>query len=283
MKTLICCAALLGSFCTAVVADEKPGTSPRLVAAGIDVLAKLKRLEPGASRAYYFEIMHGPEETIGYAAVTLTATGSGADLVYDHTNIGTILFPTGDKRVTDLTARLRPTFEPIEIDMWTGSITPGGKTRGVVNRVVVEKDKTTLTSSSGDQSDTRDAPSPKPPFIYAIVSLAAQLEPIPGRRFVLREFSPRSGGARDLLFNTDVWEDGTATIITTTRDGSSSYQFWYNEKDVLIRWTEATIPAMFVRVNKLRIEELKAKFGVTRRPAATSKKKANGATGKSKP
>ncbi|MCH7591448.1 MAG: hypothetical protein IH989_01530 [Planctomycetes bacterium] len=283
MKTWICCAALLASFGTAVVADEKPGTSPTLVAAGIDVLAKLKRLEPGASRAYYFEIMHGPEKTIGYAAVTITATGSGADLVYDHTNVGTILFPTGDKRVSDITSRLRPTFEPIEVDMWSARITPDGETRGVVHRAVIEKDKTVLTSSSGDQSVTRDAPRPRPPFIVEIVGLAAQLEPVPGERFVLREFNVRSGSARDLLFNVDVWEDGTATVITTTRDGSTSYQFWYNEDDDLMRWTEATIPAMFVQVNKPRIEELKAKFGVTRRPAATRKTKASRATGKSKP
>ncbi len=283
MKTWICCAALVGSFCVAAVADEKPGTSPTLVAAGIDVLAKLKRLEPGASRAYDFEIMHGPEETIGYAAVTLTATGSGADLVYDYTNVGTILFPTGDKLVSDMTARLRPNFEPIEVDTWSARITPDGETRGVVTLAVLEKNTTVLTSSSGDQSETRDAPRPQAPFIYAIVSVAAQLEPVPGKRFVLREFDARRGGARDLLFNVDVWEDGTATLITTTRDGSISYQFWYNEDDVLIRWTEATVPAMFVRVNKSRIEELKVKFGVTRRPAATSKKKANGATDKSKP
>lgn len=282
MKTWICCVVLLGSLGSVTVADEKPGTSPKMVAAGIDVVKGLKPLEPGESRAYYYEIMHGPEETIGYAAVEITATGSGTDLVYDYTNVGTILFPTGDKLVSDLIARLRPNFEPIEVDIWTARISPDGALSAKVNRAVVEKNKTALTTSSGEQSVTRDAPRPKKPFIYAIEILVAQIEPIAGRRFVLREFDSVNGGARDLLFNVDVWEDGTATMITTTRDGTTSYQFWYDESDVLIRWTLTTLPAMFVRVSKPRLEELKVRFGVTRRPGATGKTKTNATSGKSK-
>lgn len=280
MKKWIGCLAILGWLGTAAMADEKPGTSPARVAAGKKVVANLKLLAPGQNRAYYFEIMHGPKETIGYAAVTLTATGSAGNVVYEYTNIGAILFPTGDKLISDITGRLRPNFEPIEIDVWNARVTPDGQMFDGENTAVVSKEKTVLTSGGGGERVSRDVPRPEEPFIYAIVSFAAQHVPTPGERFVIREFDARSGGARDLLVNTDVWEDGTATVITTTRDGDTSYQFWYNEADVLIRWTEATVPAMFVRVYKSRLEELKTRFGDVKRPAAATKQ---GASDKPKP
>ena len=273
MKTLICFAALVGAMCVPTQAQEKSQPSPTLVAAGRDVVSKLRRLRPGASAEFNFEIMNGPDKPIGFAAVTLKASGSGDDLVYEYSKLSTVRFPTGDKIVEDVTGRVRPNFEPIEIDLWSARVLPSGEMRGTAGRAVVQENKSVHTLTENNQVSTSETPLPKLGFIYEIVTLAAHLEPIPGSRFILGEFDVRLGGTLVQQFDVDVWEDGTATVMTTTPDGSLSYQFWYNSDDVLIRWSLAALPAMFVRVNKARLEQLKSRFGVTRRPASTIKKK----------
>lgn len=280
MKKSIWCVTILGAFASPVVADEKPGTSPAMVAAGIRAVSSLKTLPPGQNRPYYFAIMRGPDETIGYASVAITSKGIPGNVVYEYTNTWTIIFPTGDRVVSDLKATLRPNFEPIDVDVWEGRFMPDGQLVARQSHVAVGKEKTVVTTSNDGESQTRDLPQLEKPYVSAIEVFAAQHVPTPGERFVLREFDPKSGRTRDLLINTDALDDGTVSLITTTRDGNVSYQFWYDESDVLIRWTESGMPIMFVRVHKERMDELKAQFGEVKRPASVTQK---GATEKSKP
>ena len=141
MAAMLILAASLG--CDGVVAEG----SPALLEAGKAVLKKMKRLKPGQKQAYYFEIMRGPDETIGYAAVSLSASEKDGNLTYHYTNEGILSFPSGDKALNTVTARLRANFEPIEVEVWRARITPDGNRRENVNRATIGKDKVSVSTS----------------------------------------------------------------------------------------------------------------------------------------
>ncbi len=275
--------ALLLTTCLVAGVPAEPTGSPTLVKAGKAKLKQLKRLPAGRTLAYYFEIMRGPDESVGYAAVSLTAFESYGKLTYRYTNEGIVRFPTGDQVANTIAARLQPNFEPIEVEMWRERIRPSGERSPGVWRARVGKEKVTVSTGEGERRATREVPRPDAPFIYAIEFLAGQLTLTQGERFLLREFDLNSGGARDLEMEVDVWEDGTATLFTNTPDGLTSYQFWFNQADEVIRWAEASMPVMFLRVSKARLDELKSRFGQIKRPRSADDKGSSKETKKVKP
>lgn len=254
----------------AAAADAQTPDGPRppdpaLLKAGLAVLEKLEPIPDGEKVSLYFEMMMGPEQSIGYAGVTLEAAQEGKEPIYKYDLESAMTFPSGDKIIATVSARLKRNFEPIEIAGWRGRLAPDGEQTGAHERAKIGTDKVVLTTGEGDDRIKREVPRPEPPFIYGIEYLAASLDLSNREPFVLREFDMRSGGVRDLNMVVNDWLDGSPTFVTTTMEGAPSYQFWYDDKGQLIRWGEATMPMIFRRVTLGRFNDLVTLNGRFRR------------------
>lgn len=231
-----------------------------LIEAGKAALKSLKPLASGAKHAAYFELKRGPGEAVGHVIATLEATGSKEKPVYAYAAETGVTFPTGARMLVAVTAKLRPDFEPTEIEVKRTIVSEDGQPRHDVQRTTIGPDKIALFAEAGEQRSEKEAPRPDRPFIYGIETLVQRIDFEKHQHFVVREFDAFSGGARRLDFKREVWSDGTPTVVTRTADGQGSYQFWYDDDGKLLRWGEPTLPVFFVRTTKERAEQLQAKF-----------------------
>lgn len=228
--------------------------------AGKAAVESLSRLAPGEREESYFSIKHGPEEEIGYILATLEAKTANSELTYAYETETGIDFPSGARAKLWVTAKLHPTFEPIEVDLRRTMITM----EGVVQRnrlyAKIGSDKVTLSSEADGKKTSNEAPCPERPFVYAIESMIAHLDFHTHDHFTVGEFDVSTGGARDLTFETEMWEDKVPAVLTFDANGHPSYHFWFDKQDKLIRWAEPSMPVYFVRTTKEHAEQLKETF-----------------------
>jgi hypothetical protein len=255
----------VGWICVIVVTCL--GTSARaqedeaaLIEAGKAAMKSLKPLAPGTKHAAYFALKRGPDEAVGYAFATLDAAGSKEKPVYAYATETGVTFPTGAWMLVVVTAKLRPDFEPTEVEVKRTIVREDGQPQHDVQRATVGPDKIALFAEAGEQRTEKEVPRPDRPFIYGIETLVQRVDFEKHQHFVVREFDAYSGGARSLDFKRAVWSDGTPTVVTRTSGGQGSYQFWYDDGGKLHRWGEPSLPVFFVRATKERAEQLQAKF-----------------------
>lgn len=241
--------------------DDQPAVNPALIEAGKALLDRLNPLPVGATQPYYFELLMGPEQTIGYAGVELSASRQEGQFIYRYEVESVISFPSGDTLVSTIAAKLRSNFEPIEVEGWRARISPEGEQTNIFEKAVIGKDKVILITGEGEQRTTREVPRPEPPFVFGMDCVAARLDLTKSERFFLREFNMSTGGARDLTLGVESWKDGTPTLVTFMRGDIVSYQFWYDRSGQLTRWAEGSMPMMFTRVAKARFDELQRLHG----------------------
>lgn len=278
MKRAIVCIVLTAFLgCTA---DEPPGDTPGdtvadtavgapaetpvddpLVAAGRAAVDSLTPLAPGTRHESYFEVKFGPEDTVGYVMAALEAIRDEDQLVYRYTlEFVTSFSSSGARLIAIASARLKPNFEPIEIEMTRTTIKPDGDRKTIVRRAAIASGKVVLTAEAGGEHRADEVPIPPRPFIYGIEMLAQRFDYRKHDHFTLREFDLNTGGAGLLAFKTADWTDGTQTVLTHNASGVQSYQFWYDREGKLLRWGEPSLPVIFVRTTKERALELKARF-----------------------
>jgi hypothetical protein len=251
------CVIVLTCLGTSARAQEDEAV---LIEAGKAALKSLKPLAPGARHAAYFALKRGPDEAVGYAIATLDATGGKEKPVYAYAAETGVTFPTGARMLVAVAAKLKPDFEPTEVEVKRTIVREDGQPEHDVQRTTVGPDKIALLAEAGDQRKESEAPRPDRPFIYGIETFVQRVDFEKHQHFVVREFDAFSGGARSLDFETEVWSDGTPTVVTRTFGGPGSYQFWYDDDGKLLRWGEPSLPVFFVRTTKERAEQLQAKF-----------------------
>lgn len=221
-----------------------------MLEAGFEALEKHKRLEPGETQLYYFEISLGPETSIGYSTVALTGAGTKDALTYVYKNATTIKFPNKGRAATTMEARMKANFEPIEIVGRRAQISPKGERTTSVERTLIGEKKVQISAKAGDQSAFREVDRPDEPFVYGMESITQRIDFGKYKEFLIKEFDMRSGAARELLFAMQKYRDGSPTVLTWTPEGVTSYQFWYTEDLELARWGEASMPILFRCVSK---------------------------------
>jgi len=251
------CVITLGCFGASARAQEDEAA---LIEAGKAAVKSLKPLAPGAKHAAYFALKRGPDEAVGYVIATLEATGSKEKPAYAYATETGVTFPTGAWMLVVVTARLRPDFEPTEVEVKRTIAREDGQPQHDLQRATIGSDKVALFAEAGEQRTEKEVPRPEPPFIYGIETFVQRVDIEKHQHFVVREFDINSGGARSLDFKTEVWSDGTPTVVTRTPDGQGSYQFWYDDDGELLRWGEPSLPVFFVRTTKEQAEQLQAKF-----------------------
>ncbi len=228
-----------------------------LVEAGKKAIKSVKPLAPGAEHESYFEITLGPDKPVGYVAVTLKASGSEEEPVYHYKTATGNTFPNGKLFRAVLDAKLRPNFEPIEMEMKRTVFEEGGDESSDVQTAKFGPEKVELTAKAvGSEETKREEPRPEPPFIYGIETLVQLIDFDIHKKFILREFDLQTGKAGTLTFNASVWNDGTTTVIVTDPAGNVSYQFWYDDDAKLLRWGVPSMPIMFVRSTKEKVRRL---------------------------
>ncbi len=245
---------------SAIKAGDTPVVDP-LVTAGKAVLEDLTPLAPGQRYESYFEVKFGPTETAGYVIAALEATSDEDQLVYRYTLEFVTSFSGKAQLIAIASARLKPNFEPIEIEMKRTTIQPGDNRKTIVRRAAIASGKVMLTAEASGEHRADEVPIPPRPFIYGIEMLAQRFDYRKHDHFSLREFDLNTGGAGLLTFKTAEWGDGTPTVLTHNASGVQSYQFWYDREGKLLRWGEPSLPVIFVRTTKERAMSLKAKFG----------------------
>ncbi len=243
------------------------GDDAALVEAGRQVLKSLAPLPAGSEIVLYFELRMGPTEAIGYSVVTLGASVEGGETIYKYTSDTGIHSPTGASIFAAVSTTLRPDFEPTRMDMRRATVDPGGKKQSVVERAVFGPNKVTLSGDDGNEKVSRDVPLPERPFIFGIEMMVQRLDLDRLDSFVLGEFSLHGGGAGRLTFDMQTGPNNTRTIVTRYADGNASYQFWFDRSGHLVRWGEPSMPFLFVRSTKEKVEELRNKIGSIDRPA----------------
>lgn len=231
-----------------------------LVEAGKVAMKSLEPLAPGETMWSYFEVKSGPRKAVGYVIISLEASpGQGEPVYLLRTEMFT-KYPTMAKARVFVNAKLRPTFEPIEIEAKHALRTPPGEDRDSVQRAVIGPDKVKLSVEMGDQRGTSEVPRPPPPFIYGIETMIQRLDYATHNHFIAREFDLETGKVRTLVFSAGTLADGTQTIATWVPGGGGSYQFWFGRDGKLLRWSERSLPLMFVQTTKERAERLKKKL-----------------------
>ncbi len=231
-----------------------------LVAAGKAAVKDLKSLAPGAKLESHFRVMFGPDDTVGYISSRVEAVSEGGQTVYRYRADTVMTFPNGSKMTALINAKLRPDFQPVEVELKRSLYKRHEDTVGDVVRVTVGTKEVEIKISSGGQERTHKAPRPDDPLIFGIELFVQRLDFQKHKEFIVREFDVQTGGAGDLKFTSDIWQDGTPTIITFNAAGAPSYQFWYDEENKLLRWGEPSMPVLFVRTTKEHAAQLKAKF-----------------------
>ena len=233
-----------------------------LLAAGKSAVNSLTPLAAGARYESYFEVKSGPEDTVGYVIGALEAIRDKGQPVYQYTVEFVTSFAGKAQLIAIVNAKLKPNFEPIEIEMKRTTVRPDLGRRTVVRRAVIAAGKVALTAEAEGEHQTNEVPQPERPFIYGVEMLAQRLDFRKHDNFILREFDLSTGGAGPLTFATAEWGDGTPTVLTRNAGGVQSYQFWYDGEGKLMRWGEPSLPVIFVRTTKKRAMELKAKFAI---------------------
>lgn len=260
----------------ALTAAIGPGMAARaenqddLINAGKEAVKAIASLPPGRTSVTYFDVMLGPDKVIGYVEASLTGVG-GEKPGYEYVARTVIHFPTNARLHVDVSAKLLPDFQPVEIEVKRTTIDANGEVKPTVQRAVLTADKVTLSGEAGEQKASRDVPRAPGTFIYGIETLVQRLDFTKHQSFRLDEFDMVEGGGRPLKFVAKTWDDGTPTVLTYNSDDSLSYQFWFDAAGNLIRWGEASLPALFVRTSKESVEKWKArtlgpKPGVSEKP-----------------
>ncbi|MGB2988178.1 MAG: hypothetical protein WBE26_20100 [Phycisphaerae bacterium] len=263
MNRVVPCFGTLALLCLTVTAlgiDDDPA----LVEAGKAVVKGLKPLAPGTEETSYFEIKAGPGDAIGYVIASVEALRGKGEPVYRYVAETSITFPSKVRVLVLVNAKLRPDFEPIEIEMKRTVVNPDGSEKVVVQRAASGPKTVKLSTEADGQQTEGEAPRPERPFIYAIETLVQRLDHKKHDAYILREFDIHTGRAGSLVFTAKTWRDGTPTIITRYVSGGGSYQFWFDDGGTLLRWGMPSIPALFVRTTKEQAEGLKASMGKVR-------------------
>ncbi len=244
----------------AVVVDGVEGDEKALVKAGRTALNSLTPLAPGTKRMSYFGIRVGPDEAIGYVIASLEAVRDNDKTIYRYATDTGITFPNGTRAHVLIEGRLRPNFEPLELQFKRTMIKREGERQDVAMRAVVRSDKVILSAEQNGQKVSREVPLPERPFIYGIETLVQLLDYDTHRYFLLWEFDIQTGGAGKMTVATETWDDGTPTVVTRYIEGEQTYRFWFDEKGDLLRWIQPSLPVMFVRTGQERAAWLKARF-----------------------
>lgn len=155
-----------------------------------------------------------------------------------------ITFPSKVRVLVLVNAKLRPDFEPIEIEMKRTVVNPDGSEKVVVQRAASGPKTVKLSTEADGQQTEGEAPRPERPFIYAIETLVQRLDHKKHDAYILREFDIHTERAGSLVFTAKTWRDGTPTIITRYVSGGGSYQFWFDDGGTLLRWGMPSIPAL---------------------------------------
>ncbi len=240
-----------------VIAQEDDA---KLVEAGRKVVKSLRPLPPGASTETFFEMMLGPDLTVGYVTVKLEAAGDAEKPLYRYSSTTSVRSQAGMRTFAKVKATLLRNFQPVEIEIMRKRIDKDG-TRSGIQRAVIGAEKVTLMTIFDGEVQSRDVDRPKPPFIYGIETLVQHLDLYKHDSFLLREFDMQTGGAGTLIFTSEAWSDGTPTVYTRRSNGEASYQFWFDVDGNLVRWGEPSMPVIFKRATKERIKQLIPKFG----------------------
>lgn len=228
-----------------------------LVEAGKKALASIKPLEPGAKYESYFEITMGPDNPLGYVAVTLEAAGTKEKPLYHYKTATANRFPDGKLFKADVDAKLLPNLEPIEAEIRRTITDVEGIESNDVQRAEFGEKTVKLTAKTrGGEEVTGERPRPEPPFIYGIETVVQLIDFNTHKKFILREFNLQTGKAGSLTFTLSVWTDGTPTVVVTAPAGQVTYQFWYDDDGKLIRWGMPAMPVMFVRATKEKVRQL---------------------------
>ena len=256
----VCLTLLVGCGAASVVRAQEI-TDPAMLETGFKALEDHRRLAPGETQLYHFEISIGPETPIGYATVSLTGAGTKDALTYVYRNETAIQFPNKARVATSMEATMKANFEPIEIVGRRAQLSPTGERTTSVERAVIGKKTVSLSAKAGDQSMNKTVDRPDEPFVFGIESITQRIDFSKYKEFLIKEFDLRSGGARELIFAMQKYRDGSPTVLTWTPEGATSYQFWYSEDLELVRWGEASMPVLFRRVQKDAYDKLVTSIG----------------------
>lgn len=241
--------------------DDTAPPNASLLAAGSKIVKDLPVLEVGKTMSSFFEILMGPENSIGYVVATIVPIQENKRLVYKYQSDTVIHGPTQARIRAMMDARLKPNFEPFQVIMRRGNAGPTGDKKLVGVRADFDDEGIAITVFDGEQRNTRRVEKLEPPVIFAIEMFVQLLDTSRREPFTIREFSANAGAAGELAFNYEVWRDGSLTLITRPEGAELGYQFWFDEDNKLLRWTHVTMPILFVRSTAERIESLKAQFG----------------------
>jgi hypothetical protein len=237
---------------------DKPATpikiDKKLVDAGLKALKSIKPLAPGAVHESFFHISMGPNDPIGYVATSLIGSKVDDKLVYDYKTDTANTFPNRTRFKAVVVAKLQPDFQPIDIELRRNITPETGDERGDVQRAKFGAKVVKLSAKpKGSEEVKTEVPRPDPPFIYGIETVVQLIDFDVHKEFVLREFDVTSGKAGDLFFESQVWKDGTTTVVVANTAGVVSYQFWFDDNNKLLRWGMPSMPVMFIRTTKERV------------------------------
>jgi len=237
----------------------EPSIDPALLQAGQKIVEGLSVLPPGAELNTYFEVQMGPNNAIGYVTGSLKSVAGQDGTSYAYSS-DVIMKGLGGQVRAEMRARLKPTFEPLEVTMRRGTFRDGEKGEMAVRADFGARD-VILSVANEVQARTQEVPRPEAPVFFAIDMLAQRLDISNREPFALREFSANAGDAGVVRFEFGTWKDGSRTLVVRQEDGRVGYQFWYDQEGNVVRWMHVILPVLFVRCTAERIQEIKAALG----------------------
>jgi hypothetical protein len=241
--------------------DPPTADHAALLQAGRELLSALPAKEPDQEKQLYFVLEAGPKQTAGYAQVTLRPQGKDDEVTYEYASDTVVASGAGPRIAVSMRGTLRPTFEPVRAEMYRESLIRENERKASSHQAVFAGDTVTVNVDDGKDQVSVQVPRPEAPYVFGIEALMAELKAKRPPAFAIREFSVPTGKAELLIFSTEKWPSGGDTLIGRYADGSGAYQFWFDEKGELDRWMHASMPMLFVRSTKERVEELKKTLG----------------------
>ena len=237
-----------------------PEENAELLRAGKNAVESLKPLAPGGRDTSYFAIHHGPDKIVGYVVAWIEASREKTNSFYQYAT-ETMLTTPGNVRIHMLVSgKLRPNFEPIELEIKKKVKKPRQEMQEGIQRAKIEAGKVTLGAEGGAQKVSREARRPKAPFVYGIETLAQRLDLRRFDKFALREFNMTNGAAGRLRFTVEPAEGGESSLVVREPYGEVIYQFWYDSNGEMLRWGEPSHPILFIKTTKEQVAELREYF-----------------------
>jgi len=231
-----------------------------------DVLAYVRRIQPGQIETYYFEAKQDGK-TIGYAIVSLRGDHYQGEPVIRYKNESSVKVDEKSRLTLVSNAVLKYNFEPVKIVIGGTATTPSGIHRTPNLQIVVNDQEQEIKVvavpplvSKSEGIKPQYVPMPKGHFCYGLDGLIHVLDLKKFKLFKIPEYIPQDGSINMLTYTVEPQTDGTMLVNLTREDGQQDYKFWFDKEGRLDHWGEPPFELLLYRTTKDTVDKLKAGY-----------------------